>query len=81
MWSMPEEILNARLLQTTQVIGVWPSLRCENRKVFVCTHSQNSMTEEVVFGFIVWLMDEFLLRNSTQFSRMSKVESQKQKQT
>lgn len=32
------------------------------------THSQNSMTGEVVFGLVVWLSDVFAFRNSTQFS-------------
>lgn len=50
------------------------------------THSQNSMTEEVVFGLMVWLMEEFLLRYSTQFSKVGvrgkgAAESQKRQQT
>lgn len=32
------------------------------------THSQNSMTGEVVFGLIIWSVEVFLLWNSTQFS-------------
>lgn len=32
------------------------------------THSQNSMTGEVAFGLVVWLIEAFALRNSMQFS-------------